>query len=275
MSIVDIVRQGLAIARTHKSLWLFAFVVGLGAGSGGASRGGGGGAGQTMTGVPLALVVLLVVAAIFALVVAKFVSEGALIEGVSRAHRNVSLTLREGLRVGWSHSGVLVRIAALYAGATIVSIGLLAVPCVAASQLFGRAALVAVAIPTVIVATPWLVTLYMLQALASRIAVLENRHALDAIRKARLFLHGRVLHALKLMVAAFVGTLLVTFVGIVVLAPLVLLLVGAAKVIGAALTLALGLLTLLPALFVLVAFIGTVRSAPWTLGYLAQTERSA
>ena len=42
-----------------------------------------------------------------------------------------------------------------------------------------------------------------------RIAVLENRRALDAIGKARLFLHGRLVHGLKLMVAAFVGTLVI------------------------------------------------------------------
>ncbi|HVY64725.1 MAG TPA: hypothetical protein VHH11_07885 [Gammaproteobacteria bacterium] len=273
MGIVDIVKQGLTIARTHRSLWLFAFVVGLGAGSGGGTGRGGGGAGQAAAGAPLAVVALLALAAIVAVIVIRFVSEGALIEGVSRARRNGSLALREGLRVGWAHWGVLFRIAALYVGATIASVALLAVPCVAASQLFGRAALVAVAVPTVAVAAPWLITLYMLQALASRIAVLENRHALDALRKARLFLHGRLLHALKLMAAAFLGTLLVVLVGIVVLAPLVLLLVGAAKLIGPALTLALGLLTLLPAAFVLVAFVGTVQSASWTLGYLEQTER--
>jgi hypothetical protein len=125
----------------------------------------------------------------------------------------------------------------------------------------------------VIVAAPWLVTLYMLQALASRIAVLENRHALDAIRKARLFLHGRMLLALKLMVAAFVGTLVVALAGLVVLAPVALLLAAAAKLLGGALTLAIGLVILVPAAFVLVAFIGTVQSAAWTLGYLTQTER--
>ena len=44
MSIVEIVKQSLQIARTHKSLWLFAFVVGLGSGgSGGGGRGGGAG----------------------------------------------------------------------------------------------------------------------------------------------------------------------------------------------------------------------------------------
>jgi hypothetical protein len=34
-----------------------------------------------------------------------------------------------------------------------------------------------------------------------------------------------------------------------------------------------GALTLVPAVFVLVAFMGTVQSAAWTLGYLEQAER--
>ena len=46
-----------------------------------------------------------------------------------------------------------------------------------------------------------------------RIAVLENRHALDAIGKARLFLHGRLMHGLKLIVATFVGTLGIVLLG--------------------------------------------------------------
>ena len=274
MSIVDIIKQGLHIARTHRSLWLFAFVVGLGGGgSGGGGSGGGAGAGGGGPGFPVALFVIAGVAIALAAIVMKFVSEGALIEGVTRAHRQGSLTMREGFRVGWAHWGALFRIGAIYVAATIGSLLVLAAPCVLAMQLGGRAALALVAIPTALVAAPWLVTLYMLQALASRIAVLENRHALDAIRKARLFLHGRMLLALKLMVAAFVGTLVLVFAGIVVLAPLVLLLVGAAKLIGAAPTLAIGLVTLLPAVFVLIAFMGTVQSAAWTLGYLAQTER--
>ena len=66
---------------------------------------------------------------------------------------------------------------------------------------------VAFGIPALVIAVPWLVTLYLVQAFAWRIAVLENRHAIDAIAKARLFLHGRLVHGLKLAVATFVGTL--------------------------------------------------------------------
>jgi hypothetical protein len=274
MSIVDIIKQGLHIARTHKSLWLFAFVVGLGAGgSGGAGSGGGGQAAGGGPGRPVAVILLAGLIVLVAVIVIKFVSEGALIEGVTRAHRRGSLTMREGFRVGWANCGVLFRISAIYFAAAFGSLIVLWAPCVIAMRLGNQTAFTLVAIPTAIVTALWTVTLYMLQAFASRIAVLENRHALDAIRKARLFLHGRMLHALKLTVAAFVGTLVVGFAGIVALAPIALLLAAAAKLLGGALTLAIGLLILVPASFVLIAFIGTVQSAAWTLGYLAQTER--
>jgi len=47
MSIVDIIKRGLQIARTHRSLWLFAFVVGLGSAS---VNGGSGGRGADAAG---------------------------------------------------------------------------------------------------------------------------------------------------------------------------------------------------------------------------------
>jgi len=274
MSIVEIVKQSLQIARTHKSLWLFAFIVGLGrGGSGGGGGGGGGTGGGGAPGLSVAAVVAVVLIAAVVGVVVRLVSEGALIEGVSRARRHESLSVREGFRVGWANGPVLLRIAAIYVVATIVSVLVLAAPCFLAVQLLGRGVIVPLAIATLIVAVPWLVTLYAVQALASRIAVLENRHALDAIRKARLFLHGRMQQALKLMVAAFLGTLFVVAAGMVVIGPVVLLLIGAAKLLGTAPAAAIGVLMLAPAVFVLVAFIGTVQSAAWTLGYLAHTER--
>jgi hypothetical protein len=274
MSIVEIVKQGLQIARTHRSLWLFGFVVGLGAGGAGGGGGGGGAGSGGGPGISVALLtVTAVVAVLVILIIVKLVSEGALIEGVYRARRHESFSVREGFRVGWANWGVLFRVGAIYVAATIGSLIVLAAPCFIAVQLVGRGVLVPAVIATLIVAVPWLVTLYMLQALASRIAVLENRHALDAIRKARLFLHGRMLHALKLMVAAFVGTLVVAVVGIVVIAPVVLLLVAASTLLGGLPTAVIGALTLAPVLFVVVAFMGTVQSAAWTLGYLAQTER--
>jgi hypothetical protein len=270
VSIVEIVRQSLQIARTHKSLWLFAFIVGLGSGGG---RGGGASGSGGAPGAPVAAIVAGVVLVLIVGTVARLVSEGALIEGVSRARRHESLSLRDGFRVGWANAGVLLRIVALYLGATIVSVLLLAAPCFLAVQVLGRGVLVPLALATLIVAVPWLLTLYAVQVLASRIAVLENRHALDAIRKARLFLHGRMQHALKLMVAAFVGTLFVVAAGMVVIGPVVLLLIGAAMLLGTAPAAAIGVLLLAPATFVLVVFIGTVQSAAWTLGYLAHTER--
>ena len=271
MSIVEIVKQGLRIARTHKSLWLFAFVVGLGAGGGGGRGGAAGPAGGP--GVPIGAVLAAVVVALIVGLIIRLVSEGALIEGVNRASRHEYLSIREGFRVGWANWGVLLRIGAIYFVATIVSVIVLAAPCFLAVQLLGRGVLVPAAVASLIVGVPWLVTLYMLQALASRIAVLENRHALDAIRKARLFLHGRLLHALKLMVAALVGTLVVAAAGLLVIGPVVLLLVAASKLLGALPTALIGALLLAPAVFVLVAFMGTVQSAAWTLGYLALTER--
>ena len=149
---------------------------------------------------------------------------------------------------------------AIYVVATFGSIFVLAAPCVLTVRLLGRGVLVPLAIPTLIVVVPWLVTLYAVQALASRIAVLEDRHALDAIRKARLFLHGRMRHAFKLMVAAFVGTLFVGAVGVAAIGPVVLLLVAAAKPCRHGAGRGDGMLTLVPAVFVLVAFVGTVRS---------------
>jgi hypothetical protein len=273
MTIIEIVKQSLQIARRHKSLWLFAFVVGIGTGG---SGGGGGGGAAGSGGAHGSLVAGILAAGLIAVigaVIIRLVSEAALIEGVSRARRHESLSVREGFRFGWANFGVLLRIAAIYVVVTIVSILVLAAPCFVAVQLLGHGVLAPLAIATLIVAAPWLVTLYVIQALASRIAVLENRHALDAIRKARLFLHGRMRHALKLMVAALVGTLFVVAVGAVVIGPVVLLLVAAAKLLGTAPAAVIGMLTLVPAAFVLVAFVGTVQSAAWTLGYIEHSER--
>jgi hypothetical protein len=75
----------------------------------------------------------------------RLVSEGALIEGVSRAHRQEALSVREGFRIGWAHCGVLFRIAAIYVMATLVSIFVLAAPYVLAVRLLGRGVLVPLA----------------------------------------------------------------------------------------------------------------------------------
>ena len=182
------------------------------------------------------------------------------------------MTTREGFRAGWAHWGVLVRIALLYVLATLATLAALVALCVVAGYAFGLAGVVLTGIPSILVAVPWLVTLYLVQAFAGRIAVLEHRTALDALRKARLFLHGRLLHGLKLIVATFLGTLAISVVGIVVIALVVLVFAALATVLPIWTVLAAGGLVLLPLLGVLTAMLGTFRSSVWTIGYVTQVE---
>src|SRR5687767_13073108 len=125
MTISEITRQGLHYARTCKSLWLFGFFVGIA--SGGSSGGGGGGDGGVSVGIGgvsvglgspfglsvtnIAMIAVAIIFAVVAAIVMRFISEGALIEGVALARKGGTLTTREGFRAGWAHWGVLVRIA--------------------------------------------------------------------------------------------------------------------------------------------------------------------
>jgi hypothetical protein len=280
VGIVAIIKEALHIGRTHKSLWLFGFLVGFSTSGGGGGGGAGGGvepATPSAAALPepgiVLLLILIGLAVIIGLVILKFVSTGALIEGVKRARRNASLTVREGFREGWAHWGVLFRIAVLYFVATLASVALLAAPVAFVGRLSGGGpALFAAGALAVVVGVPWLVTLYMWQAFAERIAVLENRRAMDAIRKARLFLHGRLRLGLKLFVASFLGVLFVVVLCLAVLAPVGALVFASAALWGVLGAVGLGALTLLPVVFVAIAIIGIVTSSVWTIGYLTQVE---
>jgi hypothetical protein len=283
MTIPEIIRQGFSYARTCRWLWLFGFFVGVA--SGGSTGGGGGdsgwsiGAGGVAVGLgsdprvtdiaPIAIGIVLAVAAV---TIIRFVGEGALIEGIVRARKGVSMTAREGFRAGWAHWGVLLRIALLYLAATVGSVALLVAACVIAVQALGPVGGVVIGIPTLLVAVPWLVTLYLVQAFAWRIAVLENRNALDAIAKARLFLHGRLIHGLKLLVAMFVGSLGIALLGVVVIAPVVLVLLALLPLLRVFPVIILGGCLLLPPIYMLTALLGTFRSSIWTIGYVTQVE---
>lgn len=295
MTIVELIKQGLYYARTCKSLWLFGFVVGIA--SGGSNGGGGGGghddaggaagvagvaaaAGAAAAGgfmnlstaqiAALAIVCLVIIAAA---IIMRFVAEGALIEGVVRARQGGNMTTREGFRAGWAHWGVLVRIALLYFAATVVSLVVLVAPCALAAWAFGPVGAILLGIPAAIIAVPWLVTLYLVQAFAWRIAVIENRHALDAIRKARLFLHGRLIHGLKLIVAAFAGTIVIVAIGVAVMLPVMLLLVALIPVLQVFPVIALAGLVFLPVAYVFAAILGTFRSSVWTIGYVTEVAQ--
>jgi len=276
VGVFEIVKEALRIARTHKSLWLFGFLVGLG---GGFNFGGSGGQqpgpGVAVTPPELAaasLVALFVVACLIAFVILKFLSTGALIEGVKRARNNGAMTVREGFREGWAHWGVLFRIALLYFLMSVTSVAVLGGACYGVWLALGAPAVWFAAGIALLIGVPWLLTLYMWQSFAERIAVLEDRYALDAMRKARLFLHGRLELGLKLLVAGFLGVLFVTVVGLVVIAPIAAIVFASAGVWGIGGAVGLGLLTLAPVAFVLFAIIGVTMSSVWTIGYLSQVQ---
>ena len=298
MTITELIKQGFYYARTCKSLWLFGFFVGIA--SGGSNGGGGGGGHDDAGGAAVAVgaigaaasagdlsagdllnlsvsqvapIVIGVLLLILAYVILRFIGEGALIEGIVRARQGGTMTTGEGFRAGWAHWGVLVRIALLYLAASAGSMVLLAAPCVIAMFTLGPIAAVLVGLPMLIVAVPWLVTLYLVQAFAWRIAVLENRHALDAIAKARLFLHGRLLHGLKLIVATFIGSLGFAFLAFVTMVPVVLLLVALIPVLNVWPVVVIGCVVLLPMIYVLSAMLGTFRSSVWTIGYVTEVPQ--
>ncbi|HEY7501047.1 MAG TPA: hypothetical protein VH740_21170 [Vicinamibacterales bacterium] len=276
MTISEIVKQGFYYARTCKSLWLFGFFVGMASGGssggGGGGRNGGGSGGLEFSAAQFAFLAIVIALCLLVLIVMRFVSEGALIEGIARVRKGGTMTTREGFRAGWAHWGVLVRIALIYVAATVGSLALLVAPCVLAWQTLGPLGGIALAIPAVVIGVPWLVTLHLVQAFASRIAVLENRHALDAIAKARLFLHGRLMHGLALIAATFVGTLLMVFAAVVVVVPVALLLVALTSVLRIIPVIVLACVVLLPVFYVFTAMVGTLRSSIWTIGYVSQVE---
>jgi len=279
VGIFAIIREALRIGRRHKSLWLFGFLVGLGGGGVNfgvldAEQAPQPPVAATPPDVGTVLMVAgLVLVAIIAFVILKFLSTGALIEGVKRARQAGSMTVGEGFREGWAHWGVLFRLALIYAVVSFGSIVLLVGPCVLVFRAFGAPAVYFACAIAVIVGVPWLVTLYIWQAFAERIAVFENRKALDAIAKARLFLHGRLPLGLKLFVAGFVGVLFVALIGLVVVAPIAAIVVGSASVWGPLGAVALGALTLLPSVFVALAMVGIMTSSVWTIGYLSQVQQ--
>jgi len=278
VGVVEIIKEALRIARTHKSLWLFGFLVGLG---GGFNFGGGGGgqpsAPPAAASPPepgtIALIVLAVIACIVAFVVLKFLGTGALIEGVTRARRNGQLTVREGFREGWANWGVLFRITLLFLPLNFGTAALFGGASYLVWMSFGSPAVIFAAVAAILVGVPCLLTLFMWQMFAERIAVLENRRALDAMRKARLFLHGRLRLGLKLCVANFLGVLFVSVLGLLAIAPIAGIAVASAGLWGMLGAVVLGVLTVAPLLFVAFAFNGIVTSSVWTIGYLEQVQQ--
>lgn len=95
MNIIELIKEGLRIARSAKSLWLYGFFVGLGAAVNLGHKGQAPGAPHAETGgiAALAIVVLILLGAMTFM---YFVSQGALIEGVTKTRAGKVPTVREG-----------------------------------------------------------------------------------------------------------------------------------------------------------------------------------
>jgi hypothetical protein len=283
MTMSEIIEQGFHYARTCRSLWLFGFFVGIASGGSNGGGGAGGNAGSAagaaaggglfgLSGAAMVMTAIVMSVVLAAIFVMRFVGEGALIEGIVRARQGGTMTTREGFRAGWAHWGVLVRIGLLYFGAMVVSVALLVAPCAIAFRTIGPLWAGVLGVPALVIGVPWLVTLSLVQAFASRIAVLENRRAVDAISKARLFLHGRLAHGLKLVAATLLGTLVIVLLALAAIAPVALLLAALVPVLRLVPVLVLGCVVLLPAFCVFTAIVGTFRSSVWTIGYVTQVD---
>lgn len=282
MNIIEMMKEGLRIARTVRALWLYGFFVGLGTLVNSGNKGHPLGQ-SAVHAVPhaapgqIAVVLIAAVVALAACVFMYFVSQGALIEGVTSVRRGTPPTVHAGWRFGLAHWGVLFRLGVIFIAVAAASLLILALPGLLALKLSGSALAIALAIPALLIAVPWLATVYMWQQFAARIAVLENRNARDAMAKARLFLHGRLLQGLKLIIAAILGRLVVMVLGTLAIGAVVVLGVAVLKGFGMlhapVPVILLGAVFLLPMAFILIAVSGTTQSSIWTIGYLNEQGR--
>jgi len=78
---------------------------------------------------------------------------------------------------------------------------------------------------------------------------------------------------LKLLVAAFLGVLLISVCAFLVIAPVAGIVVASGALWGFVGAIGLGVLTLVPLAFVALAFTGIMTSSVWTIGYLTQVEQ--
>lgn len=266
MDVIAIGREALRLVRVNKVLWLFGIF------AAGSAAGGGGGAPGRLEPLPawgpalIALALVLGGAALWLHVV----SEGALIEGASRARSGGRLHARDGLTAGRAcFARVLwLKVAALAALAA-AALSLAWPALLAWRQALPAGVAFALSALLFLAALPWLLTGYFVYAYALRFAVLDGLDPRAAARAAWTFLRGRVLESVKLMVLAFTGYLGAAVATGLLVVPAAVLGAGVFLLTGSGLLAAAvgGALAVPPAIAVAGA-LGTFRSAVWTLGFL-------
>ncbi|MHB8872292.1 MAG: hypothetical protein ACYC8T_01265 [Myxococcaceae bacterium] len=264
-----IAKEALRNLWVHKYLWFFGLFVAGGGGAGGPPPGGKGGAGGGQ--LPGWLIPALIAASVFALAMLcmHVVSEAALIEGVRRNRAGEPFRIGTGMRVGlrhfWRVLGVKLLLAAVFLGSGLV---LVAPTVLAVLGLVPWWLAVLLTLPLAVVAVPWFLSVYFVYEYALRVAVLDTRGPVDAVREARSFLHGRVLDSLKLLLVAFLGQMgggLVAAALLVPVAGLGLLVYLAAGLVPA---IAVAAALVLPVALTVMGALGTFRSSVWTLGFI-------
>jgi hypothetical protein len=304
MRLSSVITDSLSVTLRHRALWVFGLFAAAGGGASGSAsssdqaggaEAGAGAAADSMQDVPAALVgvadvatqVGTVLAANLPLVIGgaaalglgmvalHILSEGALIEGVSRLHRKPGSTfsIRRGFRLGLDHFGVVLGIKALALALGLALACLVGAPFALSTLGFMPvAAAVAVGLPLAVAAVPAGISLYLVYALGLRVAVLENRRALDAMGRARRLLHGRLLDGLKLLLTVGLGRIGAKFLVLPAVLP-VLAVAGLGYLAGGLLgALAALMAVVIPLALLAAGVLGTWQSSVWTLGYLATVE---
>lgn len=267
MDIIRIAKQAFSTIRSHKYLLFFGFFVASGGGAGGnvgrhAHHGG-----------PLPAWIWPVIGVALVLGLAALVmnvlSEGALIDGVERAQRGERGRIRQELGQSKRHFWTLAAIKVGLSAVMLLSVAVVAAPLGAAllgaySKLAGAVATALLVLPAV----PWLLTLYFIYMYAMRIAVLDDMKAMDSIRAAKRYLHGRIANSLKLLVAGGLGSAAVEVVGVLVALPIAAVGLGIYFLAGLVPALVVGGVLVAPVATIVVGSVGAYRSSLWTLGFL-------
>jgi hypothetical protein len=272
MKPLSIAKEALKAVWNHKSLWLFGFFL---AGSGAVST-------RSLpqfhsTGaaphpLPAWLPPVFVIAIIIAVGMLFFIltSEGALIDAGNKVKSGEATGVRSGVRVGlrafWRVTGVKLTMTALL----LTSAAVLAAPLMLALKHGVAGWVVALlALPLAAVAVPLFLTLHFVSEYGLRIAVLDGRGVMAAISEARVFLRGRVLESMQLLLVSALGRLGAAAAGLVAALP------GA--VVGLTLYFAthsiplaaiVGGVIAAPFIACVIGASGTYGSMVWTLGFL-------
>lgn len=270
----DIARRSLRTLWAHKYLWIIGFFAAAGSGSGGAQGSTDGGAAMAGGPPPAWLWPVLIAGAVIALAVgvAHIIAEGGLIDAVDRDESGREHSLRTALVSGLGSFWRVLGVKAAIAGLLLVSLAAASVPAI----LTAAGALpiwlgVVLSIPLVIVAVPWLLTLYFLRQYALRFVVIEDLGVRAGLQAARRFLHGRIALSVKLMVADGLGRAAVSLAGGAAILLTAGLLGGFTYLLGGVVpALVAGGLVAVPLVLAMSGITGAYGSSLWTLGYIEE-----